>query len=131
MLVAVERPAPRRPLTAKTPARIVWNQGLYSIEGWGVPKGTPRAEEAKAFVRFCGDAKRQAAFTDDLAYGPTNLNAYAYIKPERAALAAHGPGQPQGHAPARPEMVAAESPGRDGTVQRVGHRLSAPGRVGP
>ena len=37
-------------------------------------------------MRFCGDAKRQAAFTDDLAYGPTNLDAYKYIKPERAAL---------------------------------------------
>jgi putative spermidine/putrescine transport system substrate-binding protein len=67
------------------PVSIVWNQGLYSIEGWGIPKGTPRAEMAKTFVRFCGDAKLQAAFTDDLAYGPTNLKAYEFISPKRAA----------------------------------------------
>ncbi len=68
------------------PVSIVWNQGLYSIEGWGIPKGTPRAEAAKAFVRFCGDAKRQADFTDLLAYGPTNLKSYEQIPPKRAAL---------------------------------------------
>jgi putative spermidine/putrescine transport system substrate-binding protein len=68
------------------PVAIVWNQGLYSIEGWGIAKGTPRAEAAKAFVRFCADAKRQADFTDLLAYGPTNLKAYDFIPPKRAAL---------------------------------------------
>ena len=68
------------------PVQIVWNQGLYSIEGWAIPKGTPRAEMAKDFVRFCADAKRQAAFTDTLAYGPTNRKAFDDIPAERAAL---------------------------------------------
>lgn len=67
-----------------TPAEIVWNQGLYSIEGWGIPKGCPRAEAARQFIRFCSAADRQAAFTDVLAYGPTNLDAYKIISPERA-----------------------------------------------
>lgn len=68
------------------PVTIVWNQGLYSIEGWGIPKGTPRAEMAKTFVRFCADAKRQSDFTDQLAYGPTNLRAYEHIPAKRAAI---------------------------------------------
>jgi putative spermidine/putrescine transport system substrate-binding protein len=68
------------------PVTIVWNQGLYSIEGWGIPRGTPRAEQAKAFVRFCGDARRQSEFTDQLAYGPTNLKAYEHIAAQRAAV---------------------------------------------
>ena len=68
------------------PVQVVWNQGLYSIEGWAIPKGTPRAELAKQFVRFCADAQRQAAFTDTLAYGPTNRKAFDSIPAERAAL---------------------------------------------
>jgi putative spermidine/putrescine transport system substrate-binding protein len=68
------------------PVQVVWNQGLYSIEGWAVPKGTPRADMAKAFVKFCADATRQAAFTDTLAYGPTNRKAFEGIPAERAAL---------------------------------------------
>jgi putative spermidine/putrescine transport system substrate-binding protein len=66
--------------------KISWNQGLYSIEGWGIPKGTPRAEAAKKFLLFCADPKQQAAFTDNLAYGPTNLKAYEYIQPKRASI---------------------------------------------
>ena len=66
------------------PAKIVWNQGLYSIEGWGIPKGCPRADAARQFVKFCAAADRQAAFTEILSYGPTNLDAYKSIPKERA-----------------------------------------------
>ncbi|MGN6669080.1 MAG: ABC transporter substrate-binding protein [Trinickia sp.] len=71
---------------AGAPVTIVWNQGLYSIEGWAIPKGTPRAEAAKQFVRFCANAKDQAVLTRTLAYGPTNKQAFETIPKERAAL---------------------------------------------
>lgn len=73
------------------PVTIVWNQGLYSIEGWGIPKGTPRAAMAKQFVSFCADAKRQAVMTEKLAYGPTNRKAFASIPPARAAILSTAP----------------------------------------
>lgn len=69
-----------------TPAKIVWKQGLYSIEGWGMPKGGPRAETARQFIRFCSGAEAQAAFTEILAYGPTNLDAYKTIPAARAQI---------------------------------------------
>lgn len=68
------------------PAKIVWNGGLYSIEGWGVPKGNPKADLAREFVAFCAQADMQAKFTDKLAYGPTNLKAYDHISAERASV---------------------------------------------
>ncbi|HEV7416141.1 MAG TPA: ABC transporter substrate-binding protein [Tianweitania sediminis] len=68
------------------PASIVWSGGLYSIEGWGIPKGNPKADLAREFVSFCAQPEMQAKFTDDLAYGPTNLKAYDHISPERAAI---------------------------------------------
>ena len=68
------------------PVTIVWNEGLYSIEGWGIPKGTPRADAAKQFVRFCADAKRQALLTRTLAYGPTTRKAFEAISKDRATL---------------------------------------------
>lgn len=69
-----------------TPARIVWNQGLYSIEGWGIPKGCPRADVARAFIKFCSNPAQQAIYTEVLTYGPTNLDAYKTISPARAAI---------------------------------------------
>jgi len=68
------------------PVKIVWNGGLYSIEGWGVPKGSPKADLAREFVAFCAQSQMQAKFTDDLAYGPTNLRAYDHISSARAQL---------------------------------------------
>jgi len=68
------------------PVKLVWRGGLYSIEGWGIPRGSPKADLAREFVAFCARADMQAKFTDDLAYGPTNLKAYAHIKPNRAQL---------------------------------------------
>lgn len=71
-------------IDAGKPVGIVWNQGLYSIEGWAIPKGNPKADLGRTFIGFCADPKRQAAYTQYLAYGPTNLRAYDYIAEERA-----------------------------------------------
>ncbi|SMF57055.1 putative spermidine/putrescine transport system substrate-binding protein [Tistlia consotensis] len=68
------------------PVKICWNQGLYSIEGWGLPKGGPKGDAARRFVKFCADPKRQAVMTEGLAYGPTNLDAYDSIPADRAPM---------------------------------------------
>ncbi len=73
-------------IDAGTPAKIVWNQGLYSSDGWSIPLGSPRAATGKQFVRFCLDPIRQASFAETLAYGPTNLGAYDKIPAARAPL---------------------------------------------
>lgn len=75
-----------------TPAKIVWNQGLYSIEGWSIPKGCPKADVARAFIKFCSSAEQQAIFTEALAYGPTNLDAYKTIPAKRAEDLPTSPG---------------------------------------
>jgi putative spermidine/putrescine transport system substrate-binding protein len=69
---------------AGKPVHIEWNEGLYSVEGWCIPKGTPRADLARRFVKFCANPRRQAEFTKYLAYGPTNPKAYEFIPAERA-----------------------------------------------
>jgi putative spermidine/putrescine transport system substrate-binding protein len=67
------------------PVKISWDQGLYSIEGWGIAKGNPKSAAAKKFVAYTANAKRQAVFTKTLAYGPTNPNAYKFIDKDTAA----------------------------------------------
>jgi len=71
-------------IDAGGPVAIEWNQGLYSIEGWAIPKGNPKAALGKKFIQFCANAERQAVYTKTLAYGPTNPNAYKFITAERA-----------------------------------------------
>ena len=88
------------------PVKIVWNEGLYAIEGWGIPRGTPRAELAKEFVRFCADAQRQAEITSDLPYGPTNTKSMQFIAPERAAVLPSAPDNIKGMASPSPQWWA-------------------------
>jgi putative spermidine/putrescine transport system substrate-binding protein len=66
------------------PAKIVWNQGLYELDVWAIPKGCPRLELAQKFVRFASDPVRQAVVSEGMAYGPANLDAFNSIPAERA-----------------------------------------------
>ncbi len=67
------------------PVQLIWTQALYGLEGWAIPKGSPRAAIAKKFIQFCANGQRQAAYTDILAYGPTNPKAFDGIPAARAA----------------------------------------------
>jgi putative spermidine/putrescine transport system substrate-binding protein len=71
-------------IEAGGPVAISWDQGMYSMEGWCIPKGNPKAELARQFIKYCANAKRQAEFVSRIAYGPTNPKAYDFIPPERA-----------------------------------------------
>lgn len=73
-------------IDAGTPIEIIWNQGLYEIAGWCIPKGTPNLAQARDYVRAALDAKRQALFCTRTLDGPANKNALQYMDPKRAAL---------------------------------------------
>lgn len=66
------------------PVKIIWNEGLWSTEGFAILKGSPKAAICREFIKFTCDAKRQAVYTKHLAYGPSNPDAYQHIDPARA-----------------------------------------------
>lgn len=68
------------------PVEILWDKGIYGLEGWSIPNGSGKADIAVEFVKFCADPERQAIMTRQLAYGPTNLKAYDQIPEERAKV---------------------------------------------
>lgn len=72
-------------IAAGTPLKIVWD-GLYSVDGWSIPLGTPRLELAQKFVQFCMLPERQAAYSSIVANGPTNKKAFDFLTPERTAV---------------------------------------------
>jgi putative spermidine/putrescine transport system substrate-binding protein len=66
------------------PAKIIWNQGLYTVHGFSIAKGAPKKKIGIEFIRFCASAERQAAYTPHLAGGPTNTKAFAHIDAKTA-----------------------------------------------
>jgi putative spermidine/putrescine transport system substrate-binding protein len=73
-------------IDAGTPAKIVWNQNIASVDGWSIPKGCQKLDLARRFVTFCADPARQAAYTPTMKNGPTNTKAYDLIPKDRAEL---------------------------------------------
>lgn len=70
-------------IDAGAPVRIAWN-GLYSIDGWSIVRGTDKLKSSREFVRFCLHPERQAAYSSLVANGPSNLKAYDFIAEARA-----------------------------------------------
>jgi putative spermidine/putrescine transport system substrate-binding protein len=54
--------------------RIVWNQNLYDLDYWAVPKGSPNRALAEQFIAFVSTAESQLRYVSQIAYGPVNLN---------------------------------------------------------
>lgn len=67
------------------PIKLVWNQGYYNTAGWGVLRGSPKADFCREFISFSLDAERLAQWTPGLAMGPTNPNSLKFIAPDVAA----------------------------------------------
>lgn len=54
---------------------IAWADAIYELDYWAIVKGTPRKEQAKAFVNFATSEEAQLAFSREIPYGPTHFNA--------------------------------------------------------
>ncbi|OSJ19440.1 hypothetical protein BST63_02800 [Bradyrhizobium canariense] len=59
-----------------------WNQSLIQTQFWVVVRSSTNRENAMKFLAFASRAQQQAIASNLVAYGPTNLKAFAYINPE-------------------------------------------------
>jgi putative spermidine/putrescine transport system substrate-binding protein len=71
-------------IEAGAPVTISWDQGFYTLEGWIIPKGSPKADLARQLVQFASRPDRQAAYTKILASGPTHPGAFEFVDKTRA-----------------------------------------------
>lgn len=66
------------------PVKIAWQGGAYVTYGWTVPRGSPKADMARQFIKFCSNAERQAVANSLLSGGPTNPDAFQHMDSKRA-----------------------------------------------
>ena len=65
---------------------IVWNGGLYEMEYWVIPKGTPNKDEAMKFIASTLLPERQVAYSKLIPYGPTRKSANTLVSAELASV---------------------------------------------
>lgn len=66
----------------KQPFKIIWDGQMYDMDVWTVPKGTPKREQAMAFLRFATQSAVLAEQSKYIAYGPTRQSSQPLVSDE-------------------------------------------------
>jgi putative spermidine/putrescine transport system substrate-binding protein len=61
---------------------LSWNDALVQYDYWVVAKGSPNRDNAMKFLAYVLQARPQADFSNEMAFGPVNTKAYEFIRPE-------------------------------------------------
>ena len=75
---------------AKKNLKISWDESLYDVDSWAIPKGAPRISDAYKFIAFASKPENQRTLSEELAYGPTNRKALSLLDANRAATLPSG-----------------------------------------
>lgn len=59
--------------------KIGWTGGIYDLDYWVIPKGSPNKDAALKFIAFASTPEAQAEYAKSIAYGPTNNKALAKL----------------------------------------------------
>lgn len=65
---------------------IMWKQGYYTVYGWVIPKGNPKAEMVQKLISFSLDPERQAKRMAPAGSGPPSPSAFKFIDEKLAKL---------------------------------------------
>ncbi len=65
--------------------KISWTGGIYDLDYWVIPKGTPNKAEALKFIAFSSTPAAQAEYARNIPYGPTNKKALSELDPKTLA----------------------------------------------
>ncbi len=59
--------------------KITWTGGIYDLDYWVIPKGSPNREAAHRFIAIASSPEAQANYARLISYGPTNNKALALL----------------------------------------------------
>jgi putative spermidine/putrescine transport system substrate-binding protein len=66
--------------------KITWTGGIYDLDYWVIPKGTPNKDLALKFIAVASSPDAQAEYARNISYGPTNNKALAKLDAKVLAL---------------------------------------------
>jgi putative spermidine/putrescine transport system substrate-binding protein len=66
--------------------QITWTGGIYDLDFWAIPKGSPNKEAALKYIALASSADAQANYAKNISYGPTNTKALAKLDAKTLAL---------------------------------------------
>jgi putative spermidine/putrescine transport system substrate-binding protein len=71
---------------------ITWTGGIYDLDYWAIPKGSPNKDLALKYIALASSPDAQAAYAQNISYGPTNTKALAKLDAKVLAKLPTAPG---------------------------------------
>lgn len=71
--------------------KIVWDGNIYDFDYFAIPKGSPKAQEALAFINSSGKVENQKLFAEKIAYGPASKKALKSLSAKRLEVLPNSP----------------------------------------
>ena len=59
--------------------QITWTGGIYDLDFWVIPKGSPNKDAALKYIALASSADAQSEYAKLISYGPTNTKALAKL----------------------------------------------------
>lgn len=59
--------------------KMVWNNSLYALDYWAIPKGAPKKADALKFIASATAPENQKAFAQAIPYGPASKHAVTLL----------------------------------------------------
>lgn len=66
------------------PVDVEYAEGKLGADHWCIVKGTKNREAAVQFINFALDARRQSVLSSEVPYGPSNAQAFEFLKGDAA-----------------------------------------------
>jgi putative spermidine/putrescine transport system substrate-binding protein len=66
--------------------QITWTGGIYDLDFWVIPKGTPNKDAALKYIAMASSADAQSEYAKLISYGPTNTKALAKLDAKTLGL---------------------------------------------
>jgi putative spermidine/putrescine transport system substrate-binding protein len=76
--------------------KINWTGQIYDLEYYGIVKGSPNRDAAYKYLAFALSPDAQAAYSQNIAYGPTNTKALAKLDAKTLANLPTAPANAKG-----------------------------------
>ena len=61
------------------PIEIIWDEQIYELGSWGVPRGTPHLDEVVEFIRFATGTRPLADQAKYISYGPARRSSMQLV----------------------------------------------------
>ena len=109
--------------------KITWTGGIYDLDYWVIPKGTPNKDAALKFIAFASTPEAQAEYAKNIAYGPTNNKALAKLDAKVLANLPTSPDELEGRAAVQPQVLGRPGRGTREALRVLGRRSNAQPRL--